>query len=215
MQACHTDRGDGWGALVAECFAGCFSSPLSAASVGSYRDGLGAHVLQTIADEPGCATGVRIMQAALADGPVEQVTRRLARAFTLLFDGVGGPETVPLYESAHVSPTGRLFQAPVGQIDRLLDAWEVSVSRSFREPSDHLSIELALLALMMRWPGSALDQATLLDDHLLAWVPGFAARCSSVAASGFYAGAAQALPGFLAAQRAALRPSRRTELCPI
>ena len=205
------EPGDGWGALVADCFAGLFSAPLSPASVSSYRVGLGADLLATLADEPGCSAGVRTMQTALADGAADTVMQRLAHAFTLLFDGVGGPETVPPYESAHVSATGRLFQAPVGQIDRLLAVWDVSVGGGSCEPSDHLSIELALLALMMRRPGSQPEQAVLLDDHLLAWVPAFAGRCSAIGACGFYAGAAQALPGFLGARRAALQTDRRVQ----
>jgi TorA-specific chaperone len=209
-----TSAVDAWGALVADCFAGFFCAPLTAESVATYRDGLGAELLCSLAEEPGCVAGVRTMQAALADGTAFAVTHRLALGFTLLFEGVGGPETVSPYESAHLSPTGRLFQGPVGQIDRLLDAWDVSASDSFREPSDHLSIELALLARMMRRPDEEAAQADLLDEHLLAWVPGFADRCTAVAAFSFYAGAAQALPGFLLGHRASLSFQRRAVLCP-
>jgi TorA-specific chaperone len=199
-------RDTGWNALLAEWLAGLFMAPLSASAVASYRDGLGATLLDILADELGCESGAQRMRSALTtDASTTAVARKLSAAFTRLFDGVGGHRTVSLYESAHVSASGRLFEAPVSDMDGLLRQANMSTGGMFREPSDHLSIELALLARLIRERTGQRAQTALLDDHLLVWVPMFADRCCDADSTGFYAGAAQTLTGFLLAQRAALR----------
>ena len=199
----------GWNALLAEWMAGLFMAPLSPSAVANYRDGLGATLLDILADELGCESDAQRMRSALTtDASTTAVARKLSAAFTRLFDGVGGHRTVSLYESAHVSASGRLFQAPAGDIARLLRQANMSTDSMVREPPDHLSIELALLARLIRQDSAQQAQITLLDDHLLAWVPIFADRCCAADGTGFYAGAAQTLTGFLLAQRAELQPSR-------
>jgi TorA specific chaperone len=199
----------GWNALLAEWLAGLFMAPLSPSAVANYRDGFGATLLDILADELGCESGAQRMRSALTtDASTTAVARKLSAAFTRLFDGVGGHRTVSLYESAHVSASGRLFQAPASDIGLLLRQANMSTDSMFREPPDHLSIELALLAQMIRQDRAEQAQITLLDDHLLAWVPIFADRCCAADSTGFYAGAASTLTGFLLAQRAALRPDR-------
>jgi TorA-specific chaperone len=149
------------------------------------------------------------MRSALTtDASTTAVARKLSAAFTRLFDGVGGHRTVSLYESAHVSASGRLFQAPASDIGLLLRQANMSTNSMLREPPDHLSIELALLARLIRQGTAQQAQITLLDDHLLAWVPIFADRCCAADSTGFYAGAARTLTGFLLAQRVALEPGR-------
>jgi TorA-specific chaperone len=197
-----------WHASIVEWLAGLFMAPLSASAVENYRTGLGVDFLDTLAGEPRCAPGVQRIRSALTpEDPLPKVARRLAIAFTLLFDGVDGPNTVAPYESAHVGPSGRLFQAPTSEMGRLLRQWNMAVDDAFREPPDHLSIELALLAQLMRRGASHRAQAALLDDHLLAWVPIFAGRCCNADRTGFYAGAVWVLTGFLTARRASLQRS--------
>ena len=201
-----------WNASIAEWLAGIFVAPPTTDAIGSYRERIGSTLFATLAEEPGCVAGAQRMQSALAaQGSAAAVARKLAAAFTELFDGVGGSKTVSLYESAHVSRSGRLFQAPSGDMERLLRQSDLSTDDAFREPPDHLSIELALLARLIRDDEDPQAQTALLDDHLLVWVPDFADRCRECDRTGFYAGAAQVLAAFLAAQRAALRHRRTTK----
>jgi TorA-specific chaperone len=203
--------GIGWHASIAEWLAGLFMAPLPAGAIAGYRDGLGASFFDLLAHEPGCASGTQAMRSALmTDDAPAATARRLATAFALLFEGVGGPETVSPYESAHGRASGdgtsaRLFQKPSGDMDRLLRHSDLSIDAAFRESPDHLSIELALLARLMRRGASHDEETELLDGHLLAWVPRFAARCHAADRTGFYAGAAAVLMSFLAARRAALQ----------
>jgi TorA-specific chaperone len=202
----------GWQASIAEWLAGIFVAPPTTDAVVSYREAMGATLFEALAEEPGCAAGAQRMQFALnVDGSAGAVARKLAVAFTQLFDGIGGSKTVSLYESAYVSVSGRLFQAPSGDIEKLLRQSDVSTDLAFREPSDHLSIELALLAWLIRHDAERQAQAALLDDHLLVWVPDFADRCREHDWTGFYAGTAQVLTAFLTARRAALQHQRTTQ----
>jgi TorA-specific chaperone len=197
----------GWNASIAEWLAGIFVAPPTADTVINYRGEIGVTLFESL--DPRCAAGTRRMQSALdMEVPAAAVARILAAAFTQLFDGAGGSKTVPPYESAHVGASGRLFQAPAGDMEKLLRQSDVATDEAFREPSDHLSVELALLARLIRHDAGDQAQAALLDDHLLVWVPIFADRCRECDLTGFYAGAAQVLTAFLVAQRAALLPGR-------
>lgn len=201
-----------WYASIAEWLAGIFVAPPTTNTIVSSREGLGATLFEALAEEPGCAAGAQRMQSALnVEGSAAAAARKLAAAFTQLFDGVGGTKTVSLYESAYVGVSGRLFQAPSGDMEKLLRQSDVSTDKEFREPSDHLSIELSLLARLIRRDADHQAQAALLDDHLLVWVPVFADRCREYDRIGFYAGAAQVLTAFLIAQRATLGHQRTTK----
>jgi TorA-specific chaperone len=209
----HTDvsPGLGWNASIAEWLAGIFVAPPTADTVVSYREAIGATLFEALAEEPGCAAGAQRMWSTLnAEGSAAAVARRLAAMFTQLFDGVGGAKTVSLYESAYVG-SGRLFQAATGDMEKLLRQSDVSTNDAFREPSDHLSIELALLASLIRHDADRQAQAALLDDHLLVWVPHFTDRCHQYDLTGFYTGTAQVLMAFLTAQRATLPLQRTTK----
>jgi TorA-specific chaperone len=208
----------GWNASIAEWLAGIFVAPPTTDTIVSYREAVGATLFEALAAEPGCAAGAGRMQSALkSEMSATAVARQLAAAFAQLFDGVGGAKTVSLYESAYVGVSGRLFQAATGDMEELLRQSDVSTDDAFREPSDHLSIELALLAWSIRHDADRQAQAALLDDHLLVWVPAFADRCRQYDRTDFYAGAAQVLTAFLAVQRATLprttKPRTGVKLC--
>lgn len=192
-----------WDAIVMEWLAGLFLAPVSFDVVISYREGLGATLLAEMAQQPRCLDGIQTMRAALAVGtPAAVLTRTFEIAFMQLFEGVGGPRTVSPFESVHVSPRSLMSQAPARDMDLLLTSAGLQVIGRTREPADHLSVELALLAAMMR-TGRQQQQAALLD-RLLRWVPDFADTIDAADPSGFYAGAASVLAGFLAAQRHAI-----------
>jgi TorA-specific chaperone len=195
-----------WNAAIAEWLAGLFVAPPSAAMVVSYRQGFGAAFLDALSAEPEYVAAVRLMRAALSvDEPEDATARAIALDFTHLFEGVGGWQTVSPYENAHDGTAGHQLHAAASDMNRLLRQFDLSIDAAFREPSDHLSVELALLAWLMRHDADVCAQAALLDRHLLVWTQSFADRCRDHDRSGFYAGSAQVLTAFLTAQRAALR----------
>lgn len=203
----------GWNASIVEWLAGIFVAPPSTNTVVGYRERMGAILFEALAEEPGCHPGVQRMRSALnLEGSAAAAALRLGRAFTQLFDGIAGSKAVSLYESGYVGVSGRLFQAPSGDMEKLLRQSDLSTDAAFREPPDHLSIELAFLARLIRYGADRKAQtALLLDDHLLVWVPAFADRCRECDRTGFYTGAAQLLTAFLTAQRIALKIKRATK----
>ena len=197
---------ENWTATLADWLAGVFAAPLTIGTVAGYRAGLGALLLDTLDQQPGCGDGARAMRLAMADGESDAATtRQLGMAFTQLFEGVGGPQTVSPFESAHTGHTGRLFQRSNAAMEELLREVRTAPRTGLREPSDHISIELALFAQLMRDRASVRSRIELLDIHLLTWVPAFAEAIRVRDRTGFYAGAASLLIGLLSETRAALR----------
>ena len=125
----------------------------------------------------------------------------LAAAFTRLFSGVAGQRTVPPYESFYAHDSGRLFQEPAEKSAETLAALGTRVSESFSEPADHVAVQLAIMAELVRRGGPRLknlaDQRRFLDRRLLSWVSDFRDACAEFDRSGFYAAAADSLVAFL------------------
>jgi TorA-specific chaperone len=200
-----TSADNDWNALIAEWLAGLYLGPLATDTVHSFRNGPGAVFLDALAFQPECSAGAKRMRSILlaGDDPAE-VARKLSIEFSLLFEGPGGPRTVSLYESAYSGALSLLFQAATSDMNELLRQADASVRLAVKEPADHLSVELALFARMMRENASSRVQSELLDLHLLMFTPIFAARCFEADRSGFYIAAADLMIGFLRERRAAL-----------
>ena len=79
--------------------AALFAMPPSVNSIAAHRGGPAAEMLREIAADPKLAPGVALMRETL-DQPDDDsaVATRLGRSYGLLFEGIGGPNTVPPYE---------------------------------------------------------------------------------------------------------------------
>ncbi len=172
-----------WGWLSA-----LFARPPSAAAIAAHRVGPLAALIADLGRDPELAPTIAALMAAIA-GDDEAAARRVAVAHGRLFDGLGGPETVPPHESAHVGD-GRLFGPAVSDMERLLAAHDLSVAGEIREPADHLAIELALMA---RLAASDHPDREALAARLAGWVPRFADACEAHDRCGFHAAAARLL----------------------
>jgi len=196
-------------AVIADWLAAVFLRPLSMEFIGSLDTGADAAMLDLLDGDDAFRPGVASMRAALASGGAHaDLERRLATEFTLLFAGAGGPNTVPPYASAYLSERGSLFQEATGEMDALLRRHDLAVGDALREPADHLSIELAMLAHLRRMGPSGEADASRLRVHLLAWTPAFSRRCADLDRTGFYAGAALLLDALLADEPADHAPIR-------
>ena len=192
-------------AMLAEWLAGLFSAPLSESAVAFYRHGPGRMLLDSLAEEPTAGWGIARMRAAVTvEASAAMAARILSASYTRLFSGIGRGNSISLYESAHVSASGRLFQQPVSDMSRLLGVANQSIAPAAREPPDHLSIELTLLAEFTRGNIAPASLSMLLDDHLFVWIPRFAKACCDADPDGFYAGAATVLAWFIDSQRCKL-----------
>ncbi|MBZ6070938.1 molecular chaperone TorD [Aeromonas schubertii] len=130
----------------------------------------------------------------------------LAADFAALFLG-DAKQGVPPYESLFCGDQRLLMQAPTARMEARLTRLGISVSDKYKEPADHLAIELDLMGNLIIRAAEAGDadgreqwldeQESLLHDHLLAWVPAFETECRTKDAFGFYGACARLLGVFL------------------
>lgn len=173
-----------------EWLSALFAAPPSTATVAAYRRGPAAGLITRLAADEELAPGARAMGEALASSSDDAtVAAELSRAYALLFEGLGGPNTASPYESFHRCG-GRLFQAPTAEMEAMLAAHDLSVARDAAEPADHLAIELALTSQLYRTDDLAAAQ---MIARLADWIPAFSAACAAAGVSSFWAGAAQLL----------------------
>jgi TorA-specific chaperone len=185
-----------WRSDVWRLLAGLFAAPLTEAAVESYRDGEGSAFLSELRQVPALRPGIERMRQALQLLPPGAAgAAQLARAYTLLFSGVGGPDTVALYESCFTEDYGRLFGVAEGAMRGLLTRLDLRIAACGNEPADHVAIELAAMAELVAHAPEQEQRAFL--DRLKAWIPAFCAACVSFDRDGFYAGAAIVLDAFL------------------
>lgn len=194
-------------------FAQAFFAPPDEEMVKSLRNGAMADLLKSLETIPSANAGVNAMQWALADGDVQKAAAALGAAYVRLFDGVGGPESVPPYRSVYENEEGLLCGQATAEMDRTLRQHRMRLSESVHEPSDHLAIQLeAMSQLALRVAEEAeaqhrsllpllAEQRDFLDTHLRSWVGRFAERLAAIDTSGYYAGLASVLEAFLEQDR--------------
>jgi TorA-specific chaperone len=178
--------------------AAVFGAPLEQADLAAIRLPVESGPLAAWAKidtlRPGLDSAVRTVRE-LVD-PAEAVSL-LNAAFCRLFLGSGGPMSAPPYESAYVG-SGRLYQAPAGEMALLLRRRGRIPAKDFPEAPDHLVIELALFGESLELAAVSandddIETAQVLLERLRGWVPDFAAACQTHDTSGFYAAAAGVL----------------------
>jgi TorA-specific chaperone len=168
--------------------SGVFAAPLNLACLEAAR--LDLRPLAIFADNPALTPGVRRMQMALEALPTsEEGVVTLAHAYTLLFSGAGGRDSVPPYESAFAAPDGRLFGEAEGRMRALLADLDLHVAEGVSEPADHIAIELAAMAELVKPSASEVRRRELMQA-LDGWLGDFRDACATRDRSGFYAGAA-------------------------
>lgn len=87
-------------------------------------------------------------------------------------------------------------------------------SKDFKEPEDHIAIELEFMAYLCRKASESFQtedmaisleylrkQKDFLEKHLLVWVPSFCKDLEQAAESGFYKGIAQLTAEFINAEQ--------------
>ena len=164
--------------FVYQWFSGLFAREPSAESLAAWRSNEGAALLERLASHDSLKHIVQEIRRVASDGTASDARAiDLAAAFTRLFSGVAGRRTVPPYESFYADDSGRLFQEPAEKTAERLAALGTRISESFSEPADHVAVQLAIMAELVRRGGPRLenqaDQRRFLDCRLLSWFPAF------------------------------------------
>ncbi|MRX81842.1 molecular chaperone [Eggerthella guodeyinii] len=169
-------------------------------------------------DDPALAEGFSRLRADLA-GCDEDGLERLAVVFDRAFFGMG-PRTAQKafpYESVYTSEGGLMMQDAYSEVLRVYRGAGFAKDPGFKEPEDHLAVELAFMALLCGRAVEALRagdedgaerqlraQLSFAREHLLNWIERFAADVRKAAEGGFYFHLATFTEAYLRADAAAL-----------
>ena len=127
-----------------------------------------------------------------------------------------GPDKLvaPPWESAYANEERLLFQEQTVAVRKVFRAYGFANPGAPMEPDDHIGLELDFMyrtcCLAMETSSAAdlaticRDQLSFVKEHLLTWVPAFAADVAGGARTGFYRGMAHMLHGFLLIDRSLL-----------
>jgi TorA maturation chaperone TorD len=115
----------------------------------------------------------------------------------------GETEGVSPYESVYTSPDRMLMQQGRDQVLAAYRSQGLDKVREFKEPEDHIAIELEFMAYLCQQTAEKLQQGDLsaaqtallrqqafLDDHLMVWAPEFCRDLVRRSRSDFYRGVA-------------------------
>ena len=186
---------------VYDLLATLFRAPLSAVTLASLRE---TGVLDLIR-EP-----LEDADKLLPEADDREALETLAIDFTHLFHDPH--DHIPLYESVTTdkAQNGELFGAATASVRTFIEDAGLECRDNFAALPDHISVELELMAKLLRKESAAwsaretaeaeqLRQAArrFLEKHLGAWGPDFADRVAVRAETAFYRTIAQLLANFL------------------
>ena len=190
-------------------FAMAYFAPPTEYEVADLRKGKAQQLLNALAATPGASHGVEVMAQVLASGTTAEVTSKLGAAHARLFYGAGGYEAASPYRSVYSSEQGLVCQLATTEMERVLRQHRLRLKDNLSEPSDHISIQLEVMAqLALRLAETeplgndaqtALqrEQAEFLNAQLLSWLPAFSRCVVDVDDLGFHAGLTRALQAVL------------------
>ncbi|MDR7867397.1 MAG: molecular chaperone TorD family protein [Sporomusaceae bacterium] len=131
------------------------------------------------------------LQAMPEDAALEAVQTE----YTALFLGVGDP-LAPPWESLYRTPEKLMFGAPAFAVREAMARFGVEAAAKYRQPEDHLGLELMLLAAASEaaslreetgWRESARLQAEFIAAHPLGWIGDLESDAATYGSVGFYA----------------------------
>lgn len=194
-------------ATVYRWLSGIFAREPSPDALRAYAGTAGDALLTALAEIHEVAPVAEMIQVWLPDASARDlkvISHDLAGEFAHLFLGVGGRRGAPPYQSAYAGSKARLMREQAGAMNDALRRCDARVAESFPEPSDHVSVQLALMADLAE-TADAEEQLGFLRRGLLDWTTEFRDRCAAVSRHGFYTCAASALVDFIAVDAARLR----------
>ncbi|MBI2894006.1 MAG: molecular chaperone TorD family protein [Deltaproteobacteria bacterium] len=138
--------------------------------------------------------GLRAMRAGLAGG--EEAREAIRRDYVALFVGPR-KKLAPPWESVYRSPGRLVMQEPEREVVRAFAEQRVGFEGMGQKPADHIALELQFVALLLeRSAHKRAARAALrrfLDQHILQWVPAFAADVRKHAKTDLWRAAGQVL----------------------
>lgn len=172
----------------------------------AFRSEVDAAFAVELADEfalsgsPELEESLAAVKAALA-GADEAALELLAVDFDRVFYGMGpltARHAFP-YESVYTSDRGIMMQEAFSQVVRTYREQQLAKAPDFKEPEDHIAVELAFMATLADRTAAFLQageeeaavetvaqQQKFLQEHLLNWIDRFCADLKTAVGEGFY-----------------------------
>ena len=123
---------------------------------------------------------------AIGDTPDQETLDELAADYAAIYL-THGLHASP-YESVWIDEEGLAMQEPMFQIRALYERHGLAVPDWRQRSDDHLVVQLQFVSQLFDNGADLGEIATLLDEHLLRWLPEFAARVAARCATPFFAG---------------------------
>ena len=176
-------------------FSTLLTKELNKDQLAEYFSGEGLDFLNQLEQEPLFHDGILDVKSALLSIMViKQPSLELAADFSQLFltDAKKG---APPYASVYLSETGQLFEKPHHEMLELFSKEGLIIDPNFKEPADHLAIQLDYLGNLIIREGEnrTKAQARFIQSHLINWLPSFVEATKKVTNSGFYQAICQLL----------------------
>lgn len=188
-------------AVIYDWLSALFAREVSAEALRACAAGEAAAQLDALAQVRGMAALTERLRALSADA--EAAARDLAGAYAFLFHGVGAGRGAPPCESSWRDPDRLTCRAEEAWMRALLRELDMRLAADFREPADHVAVQLAAMAELSRSAGRegdrSAEQAATLAARMAGWLPDFARACRRGDRSGFYALLAEAAATFVSA----------------
>lgn len=172
---------------AAEWLSEIFSAPLAPSRLAELSSPANQQALHQLGVQLAATAITAKLGKLLAQESPEELAIHLQRRYTALFEGVFRHQAVLPYESAWKQAGIK----PLTDMDETLRQLDLRLSVNHCERPDHLTIELAALAIALRDGNNTI--AMDLSKRLRDWVPDFHAALQQQDAGGFYATAARLL----------------------
>lgn len=167
-----------------------------------------------IAEDVMLEKGIRIMEHFLGKAENQNdLMEELALRYTTLFLNVSPNDVIKHvhpYESVYLSPDKLVMQEQRDEVLKFYDEFQVGVADDFKEPEDHIAVELAFLQKLNKKILSDLSENNISDAvnkfkshrdfmnmHLLKWVHLLGKDLMIADSEGFYDGLANITLGFV------------------
>lgn len=143
--------------------------------------------------------------AGLAALPADAALREVQLEYTALFLGAGYP-LAPPWESMYKTAERLMFGPPAAEVREVMAQFGVAPVARYRQPEDHLGLELMLLAAASEaapplgdgaWRESVQRQEAFIAAHPLAWIGELEHDAAAHGRVGFYAALVGLVKGVL------------------
>lgn len=180
-------------------FATLLTKELKKDQLTKYFTGEGVNLLDQLEREPAFATSVQKIKSALTTVlPTNKPELELAADFCQIFltDSKAG---APPYASVYLSKSGQLFEQPHQDMVELLTKQGLEMDPNFKEPADHIAIQLDYLGNLIMKDGEGVSNAQIdfIETHILSWLDRFVQATATVKNTGFYQGVCQLLQVYI------------------